>query len=190
MVRQNKMRDTRGMMAAVAEAKLSLDAFHARYGQEKPYYEYWDGEAIQKSMPNGIHGLIQMILGQLLFEVGLLTASEVRLKLKSAYEPVPDVIASASASIFPYPTQAFDVAVEILSPSDSFNHLVRKCQKYELWGIGRVVLINPDSREVWAMINGNLERTDFIARLGTKFVTASDLWAELDRRLAMFPGLH
>ena len=35
-----------------------------------------------------------------------------------------------------------------------------------------------------------LKRTDFIARRGDKFVTAVDLWAELDRRLTMFPGLH
>ncbi len=176
-------------MAAVAEAKLALDAFHARYGQEKPYFEFWDGEAIQKSMPTGIHGLIQIILGQLLFEAGLLSAVEVRLKLREAFEPVPDVIASAGTAIFPFPTQPFEVVIEVLSPSDSFHHLVRKCQKYELWGIERVVLINPETREVWAMVRGDLQHTDFIARSGAKCITTEALWGELDRRLAMFPGL-
>lgn len=52
------------------------------------------------------------------------------------------------------------------------------------------VVINPDSPEVWAMRHGNLERIDFIARRGAKAVTSDSLWAELDRRVATFPGLH
>ncbi len=38
-------------MPAVAERKLSLQEFHARYDGEKPYFEYWDGEAVQQTMP-------------------------------------------------------------------------------------------------------------------------------------------
>lgn len=41
-------------MQAVAEQKLSLAEFHARFDAEKPYFEYWDGEAIQKSVPPGL----------------------------------------------------------------------------------------------------------------------------------------
>ena len=80
-------------MPAVAERKLSLQDFHARYDGEKPYFEYWDGEAVQKSMPTGLHGLVQKILLQLLDAIGFESGPEVTLKLDPAYEPIPDVIA-------------------------------------------------------------------------------------------------
>jgi hypothetical protein len=44
-------------MPAVAEQKLSLTDFHARYDGEKPYFEYWEGEAVQKSTPTRLHRL-------------------------------------------------------------------------------------------------------------------------------------
>ena len=81
-------------MPAVAERKLSLEGFHARYDGEKPYFEYWDGEAVQKSMPTRSHALIQKILMQLLDAFGLESGAEITLKLDPAYEPIPDVIAA------------------------------------------------------------------------------------------------
>src|ERR1700729_3577506 len=105
-------------MPAVAEQKLSLQEFHDRYDGEKPYYEYWDGEAVQKSMPTFLHGLIQGILMRLLSGIGYAAASEVTLKLDPAYEPVPDVIAIDGPCGDPYPTSPFEVAIEILSPDD------------------------------------------------------------------------
>ena len=37
--------------------KLSSAEFHARYAGEKPYFAYWDGEAVQKSAPTRLHSL-------------------------------------------------------------------------------------------------------------------------------------
>jgi Uma2 family endonuclease len=81
-------------MPAVAERKLSLQDFHERYPGEKPYFEYWDGEAVQKSMPTRLHSLIQKILLQLLDAMGFDSGPEVTLKLDPACEPIPDVIAT------------------------------------------------------------------------------------------------
>jgi Uma2 family endonuclease len=49
-------------MPAVEELKLSLQAFHERYDGEKPYFENWDGETVQQSMPTRLHSRIQKIL--------------------------------------------------------------------------------------------------------------------------------
>jgi hypothetical protein len=38
---------------ATASRPLTLDEFHARYRGQKPHFEYWFGEAIQKAVPNG-----------------------------------------------------------------------------------------------------------------------------------------
>jgi Uma2 family endonuclease len=175
-------------MPAVAEQKLSVQEFHARYDGEKPYYEYWDGEAVQKSMPTRLHALIQKILQRLLDGIGYDSGAEVTLKLDPAYEPIPDVIASASAIGDPYPTSPFDLVIEILSPSDSFSRVLRKCRLYEQWGIRRILVIDPAERLVWHFENGAPQETDVIARLGEHAIPTQTLWDELDRQLSRVSG--
>src|SRR5260221_8436765 len=114
------------IMPAVEERKLSLDEFHARYVGEKPYFEYWDGEAVQKTMPTRLHSLIQKLLVKMLDALGYDAGQEITLKLDPAYEPIPDVIAAEGSIGDPYPTEPFEVAIEILSPEDSFSRVLRK----------------------------------------------------------------
>src|SRR6185437_16974607 len=98
-------------MPAVAEQKLSLEEFHARYDGEKPYFEYWDGEAIQKSTPTGLHSIIQKILAQLLDALGFVAGAEVTLKLDRSFQPIPDVIAVESSFSDLYPTEPFEIVI-------------------------------------------------------------------------------
>jgi len=175
-------------MPAVAEQKLSLQEFHARYDGEKPYYEYWDGEAVRKSMATLLHGLIQGILMRLLNAIGYAAASEITLKLDPAYEPIPDVIAFDGPIGDPYPTSAFEVVIEILSPDDSFSRVLRKCRLYEKWGIRQILVIDPKDRLVWRFENGAPQETDVIARRGDAAMPAQALWDEVDRELARVSG--
>src|SRR5580698_10506565 len=170
-------------MPAVALQKLSLQEFHARYDGEKPYYEYWDGEAVQKSMPTLLHSLIQGILLRLLNDIGYSAGAEVTLKLDRAYEPIPDIIAFDGPIADPYPTSPFEVAIEILSPDDSFSRVLRKCRLYEKWGIRQVVVVDPKARVIWSFENGALHETDTIARRVECSITARELWEEVDRLL-------
>jgi Uma2 family endonuclease len=175
-------------MPAVAEQKLSVEEFHARYDGEKPYYEYWNGEAVQKSAATLLHGLIQGILLRLLDGIGYVSASEVTLNLDPAYEPVSDVIASDGPIGEPYPTSPFDVAIEILSPKDSFSRALRKCSLYEQWGIRRILVIDPAERAIWHFENGAHRETDVIARRGEQEIPDQALWDEVDRELARASG--
>jgi Uma2 family endonuclease len=169
-------------MPATQEKQLTLEEFRTRYAGEKPYYEYWAGEAIQKARPTFLHGLIQKILTLLLDRIGYESASEVTLRLDPDYEPVPDVIAVEPPMPEPYPTAPFAVAIEILSPQDPFSRVMRKCRMYESWGIQRIIAIDPVVRLVWSFEKGNPCETEVIARRGESEVTAAELWAELDRR--------
>jgi Uma2 family endonuclease len=171
-------------MPAVAEQKLSVKEFHARYDGEKPYYEYWDGEAVQKSMPTRMHSLIQKILLRLLDGIGYDSGSEVTLKLDPAYEPIPDIIAAEGAIGDPYPTSPFEVAIEIFSPDDSFSRVLRKCKLYEKWEIRQIVVIDPKDRLVWRFENGTPQETDIVAHRGDSAITAQTLWDEVHRELA------
>ena len=128
---------------------LSLEEFHARYDGEKPYYEYWDGEAVQKSAATFLHGRIQCLIAVLLDGIGYVSAIEVTLKLDPSYEPVPDIIALDGPVAGPYPTTPFDVVIEILSPQDSFSRVLRKCRLYERWGIRQIIVVDPAERLVW-----------------------------------------
>jgi Uma2 family endonuclease len=171
-------------MPATQEGLLTLEEFRVRYAGEKPSYEYWAGEAIQKSMATFPHGLIQKILMRLLDEIGYESASEVTLRIDKDYEPVPDVIAVDPPLPQTYPTHAFAVVVEILSPDDPFSRVLRKCRLYEGWGIERIIVIDPIARLVWSFENGTLIETAVLGRRGTKEATVFELWAEVDRRMA------
>ncbi len=171
-------------MPAVEEQKLSLEVFHERFGGEKPYFEYWDGEAVQKAMPTRLHSLIQMIVAALLYRLGFDSGPEVTLKLDPDYEFTPDVIAAEGAIGDPYPTEPFEVAIEILSPADPFSRVLRKCRLYEKWGIRQVVVIDPKARLVWVFEHGAPRESDVVAQRGEAVVTAQELWDEVDRRLA------
>jgi Uma2 family endonuclease len=175
-------------MPSATKPKLSLEEFHARYDGEKPYYEYWDGEAVQKSAATFLHGLIQCIIARLLDGIEYISAIEVTLKLEPSYEPIPDIIAINGPVGFPYPTTPFDVVIEILSPQDSFSRVLRKCRLYERWGIRQIVVIDPAERLVWRFENGAPQETDVIARRGDATILAHALWDEVDRQLAPASG--
>jgi Uma2 family endonuclease len=175
-------------MPPVAEHKLSLEEFHARYDGEKPYYEYWAGEAVQKAMPTVLHSVLQAILTALFWSLGFNSGPEIRLKLDPDYEPVPDVIAIEGA--WPsqaYPTEAFEIVVEILSPDDSFSRVLRKCRLYKKWGIRRILVVDPEERIIYSLEGGDLRRTDFIAERAGHRITAEQLWKEVDAKFSGVP---
>lgn len=174
-------------MPAVEEHKLSLEEFHRRFVGEKPYFEFWEGEAVQKSMPTRLHSLIQKILVRWLDALGYEAGQEITLKLDPSYEPIPDVIAAEGSIGDPYPTEPFEIAIEVLSPEDSFSRMLRKCGLYRSWGIRQVVVIDPLAREVWSFENSSLQKTDIVGRRGERVITARDLWAEVDRVLGTGP---
>jgi Uma2 family endonuclease len=169
-------------MPAVEELRLSLDEFHSRYAGRKPYFEYWNGEAIQKSMPTKLHSLIQRILLDLLEALGYEVSHEIGLRLDPAWEPVPDVIAGETIGD-PYPTEAFEVVIEILSPDDLFSQVLRKCVLYSRWNIRQIVVVDPQTRAIWKFEDGDLRATQTIANRGDRSLTAAQLWAALDARL-------
>jgi Uma2 family endonuclease len=130
---------------------LSLQQFEQTYGSEKPYYEYWFGEAVQKSMPISLHGIVQIVIGMLLFARGWKVASEVKLKLSPYANPVPDLVADPKPIESPFPTKPLALCIEILSPTDDLRRLFQKCAHYLDWGIQTVWIIDPEQRKAYCM---------------------------------------
>jgi Uma2 family endonuclease len=169
---------------AASVDKLTITEFERQYADRKPYHEFWFGEAVSKSKPTWLHGLLQKIIMMALDGAGYTSASEVELRISSDFAPVPDVIATAGPIEPPYPTEPVDVVVGILSPEDSFQRLVRKCRLYSAWGIPTIAVLDPDDREgwIWDRQNEELKKTPSIALHNGQSIPLDEVFDELDRR--------
>ena len=96
-----------------------------------------------------LHGIVQAILVMLLEKAGWNTASEVRLKIVSDAEPVPDLIAVRGKFKGRYPTAAPALCIEILSPRDTLAKTLEKASTYISWGSQCVWIIDPEKRTAW-----------------------------------------
>ncbi len=165
-------------MAATVQ-NLSFAEFQLAYGGLDQSFEYWDGQAVSKAMPSWVHGVLQATLAGLLRRADYKSGSEVELRIVSKYYPKPDVIATRGRIESPYPTEPFDVAVEILSPEDSMSFLLEKCSAYSEWGIGLVYVVDPDTRVVYEWTERGLNRTAELAAIPVR-----EIWLALDYELS------
>lgn len=161
-------------MAALSH-NLSLAEFETQYSGAKPYYEFWFGEAIQKSMPTWIHGMLQIILGAMLRESGYRAGSEVKLRIDPEFQPVPDLVATKGRIEALYPSGPLEIVVEILSDDDPMSRLLTKCRKYQSCGIEEIYVVDPSARLVFRWLDHRLEETQLFAGL-----PVARIWAALD----------
>ncbi|MGH9583268.1 MAG: Uma2 family endonuclease [Bryobacteraceae bacterium] len=164
-------------MATVAD-KLTVAEFEKQYGEEKPYYEFWHGEAVQKAMGNWVHGLLEKILMDLLSEAGYKAGAEVMLKIDPDFRPVPDVVATRGRIEIPYPTEALEIVIEILSADDRISRILAKCRAYRSWGFEQVYVVDPDTRVLFRWTDHRLEEVNTFAS-----VPAERIWSGLEEAL-------
>jgi Uma2 family endonuclease len=164
-------------MATITE-KLTVTEFEKQYGHEKPYYEFWHGDAVQKSMPTWIHGLLQKILMDLLSKAGYKAGSEVKLKIDPDFHPLPDVIATRGRVEVPYPTKAVEIVIEILSDDDPMSRILTKCRAYQDWGFEQIYVIDAQMRVVFRWSDQRLEEVNTFAS-----VPVERIWTALEEEL-------
>jgi Uma2 family endonuclease len=164
-------------MATTTE-KLTFPEFEKRYLNDKPYYEFWHGEAFQKSMPTWVHGLLQRIVMDLLSRAGYKSAPEVKLNIDPEFQLIPDVIATRGRIELPYPARALEVVIEILSESDTMSRTLSKCRAYQGWGFEQIYVLDPDARVVFRWEANRLQEVDTFAGM-----PAQGIWEVLDQQL-------
>jgi Uma2 family endonuclease len=172
---------------SAATTLLTIEQYREQYAGE-PGWEYWFGEAVRKPVPTWLHGILQVILSDLLYKAGHYSASELDLRIDPNWEPRPDV-AGALELEQPYPTKPIDVAIEILS-DDKMGQLFRKCRHYVRIGIPQIFVFDPEARDAWewSRETDSIERIQEL-RLGNgSVITLAGVWAELDRRIAKKPN--
>ena len=143
----------------IAERHLTLEEF-LRLPEEEPALEYEDGEVTQKVSPKAKHSAMQ---GGLATFVNTFAR---RRKLALAFPElrttfagrsvVPDVAIyrweriqrTAEAGLVDDVTTPPDIAIEIVSPGQSTNSLVRRCLWYVDNGVSASVLLDPEDRSI------------------------------------------
>jgi hypothetical protein len=72
---------------SVLSEKLTRERFRELYADEKPNCELIDGRPERKALGSKRHARLQLILGQMLDELGFRAATELTLAISETWEP-------------------------------------------------------------------------------------------------------
>ncbi|HZR98239.1 MAG TPA: Uma2 family endonuclease [Chloroflexota bacterium] len=144
---------------AVVQRGLTLEQFLA-LPEEKPALEYEDGMVTQKVAPKGRHSALQAALVRYFDNAALARKlarafPELRVTFGGVsrvpdvsvyrWERVPRDAAGRVADVFTVPP---DLVIEIVSPQQSVNELVRRCLWYVDHGVPLALLVDPEDESV------------------------------------------
>jgi Uma2 family endonuclease len=144
---------------AISQRQLTLAQF-LKLPEEEPALEFEDGEVLQKVSPKGQHSTLQYAICQLFNHFGIpRKMARAFPELRTTFggrSYVPDIAvyrweripvdeAGEVANDFVEPP---DIAVEIVSPEQSVNALIRRCLWYVANGVSVALLVDPADRSV------------------------------------------
>ena len=136
-----------------ARAGISVDEYlHSSFPDLDR--EYRDGELVERSVPDYLHGRTQALL-LVFFEalrkkLSFYACSETRVKVREGLYLIPDVsVFRPSPPPLSVPDQPPFIAVEILSPDDRLNAVREKLAEYKSLGVAHVWLVDPHSRRMY-----------------------------------------
>ncbi len=144
---------------AVLQQGLSLEEF-LKLPEEKPALEFEDGMVIQKVAPKSQHSVLQYEMAALINRFGRPQRLAYAFpELRATYggrSYVPDVSVyrweriprDAAGEVHDDFRDPPDVVIEIVSPGQSVNSLVRRCLWYVRNGVQLALLVDPHDRSV------------------------------------------
>lgn len=154
---------------AVNAAPMTLERF-LELPEEEPALEFFEGSVCQKVSPKGKHSRLQIVLAKLISDFAepkqlAMVFTELRATYGGA-SFVPDI------SVYRWHRVPFDeqddiaedfreppdIAVEIVSPTQSTNALVRRCLWYVENGVELALLIDPQDRSVLSFRPGQVTK--------------------------------
>lgn len=116
----------------------------------RPDVEFIDGHLQEKPLGTWDHGRIQwLIAGWFLRherEWGVQGALEVRTRVLDTRVRLPDLVVDWAGPHPPVLVKAPLLAIEVLSPDDSYSSLKKRAKDYQAMGIRNIWLIDPETR--------------------------------------------
>lgn len=154
---------------AISVEALTLKGF-LELPEEEPAFEFLEGSVSQKVSPKGLHSRLQVTLVQRFNEIAepgrlALAFSELRATFGGA-SVIPDVSiyrwdripVDEHGEIVNDFREPPDIAIEIVSPEQSTNALVRRCLWYVENGVAIALLVDPADRSVLLFRPGQIPR--------------------------------
>lgn len=150
---------------AIAQERMTLEEF-LKLPEEEPALEFEDGVVTQKVAPQGQHSALQPTLA------GVINQFTVPKKLAFAFTELRTTFSGASlvpdiavyrweriprgsdgriANVIPGQP---DIAIEIVSPSQSVTSLIRTCQRYLDRGVPIALILDADDESVILLKDG------------------------------------
>ncbi len=168
-------------------AKVSLEEYlNTSY---HPDVEYLDGELKEKPVVGFAHGEVQGFIfswfSRHYGEWNIRCAVETRTRVSQEHVRLPDVVVIAAGD---RRKGALDrpplIAIEVLSPTDTYQDLKLRAADLEAMGVRNVWLIDEEARtvEVWSEGAWHLARTNKLQALDSRVYLDLDwLWQQLDQ---------
>lgn len=156
----------------------------------EPDCDYVDGEVLERTLGEEKHATLQLAIGAIFHANrrawGLRAATELRIQVSPGRYRIPDVCVIASSKPFVgIPDEPPVVCVEVLSPEDRLQRVVRRVQDFRLMGVEHIWIVDPETRECWTIDPNSggaipmLE--DAFTILGTPVrVAIADVFEEID----------
>jgi Uma2 family endonuclease len=185
---------------AITQKRMTLESF-LQLPEKKPALEFEDGVVTQKVPPQGRHSVLQVELPERInrfakprrlayafTELRTTYAGLSRVPDISVYrwERIPVDSAGKVLDEFSLPP---DIAIEIISPGQRANTLVRRCLWYVTHGVRIALLLDPADESITlfrpdqapASLKGN-DAIDLVAVLPGFAVTVQEIYADLTFR--------
>ena len=123
--------------------------------------EYRDGELVERSLPDYLHGKTQALLCAFFLalrsRLPLFTCAETRMRLGPNVILIPDVAVFHPTEPPLLPETPPLIAIEVLSPDDRLTVVREKLQEYKAWGVPHVWLVDPHGRRLYTCDEGLTE---------------------------------
>lgn len=122
--------------------------------------EYRDGEVLERSLPDYLHGKTQALVSLFFGLRGkfpVFPCVETRMRLRPALILIPDVGVFYPHEPGRVPNVPPLVAIEVLSLDDRLTAVRSKLEEYRVWGVPHVWLVDPHSRRLYSCDAGLTE---------------------------------
>ncbi len=139
--------------------------------------EYRDGEIVERSLPDYLHGRTQFLLavffGVLRKRMRIFPCTETRMRLRDRLFLIPDFAVFWPDEPPLVPDRPPLIAIEILSLDDRLTAAREKLEEYRAWGVQHVWLVDPHSRRMYTCDAGLTEvATLAVPELGMEITPA------------------
>jgi len=166
-------------MAPAATHHLSIAEYEKLYDKEAGW-EYWFGEARRKPVPTQLHGLLQILLADLLRLAGYISITESDLRIVDDWRPRPDVYGVLGKLEGLYATRPVDVVFEVSSDGDD---ILTKCKHYTEILIPAIFVFDPDAQTITSWDGTKLVPVTDVQLGNGVTITGATIWREFAKRL-------